>query len=64
MDDVDRDFINDMLSSERGKACGNPSSLIHDEFRLHARYYIHENAYKRGQLNMMIGDFQDWIASN
>ena len=65
MDDVDQDFINDLLSSERGRACGNPNSLIHDEeFRLHARDYIHENAYKRGQLNMTIRDFQDWIACN
>ena len=34
---VDREFINDLLSSERGRACGNYDSLLHDEeFRLHA----------------------------
>ena len=53
---VDRDFINDLLSSERGRACGNYDSLLHyEEFRLHARDYIHDNAYKRGQPNMTTG---------
>ena len=62
-DNVDREFMNDLLSSERGRACGN--GLVHDEeFRLRAREYVRENAYKKGQPNMTIKDFQDWIDSN
>ena len=61
LDNVDWDFLNDLLSSEKGRACGNPNSLLHDEeFRLHARNHIHENAYKRGQPNMTL---KDWIAN-
>lgn len=29
IDDVDRDYINDLLSSEKGRGCGNPTSLIY-----------------------------------
>ena len=57
-------ILNDLLSSERGRGGGNYDSLLHDEeFRLHARDYKHDNAYKRGQPNMTTKDVQDWIAS-
>lgn len=64
-DDIDREFIDDLLSSERGRYCGNPGSIIHDEeFHLQAREYVHENAYKRGQPNMTLNDFRIWVESS
>ena len=56
--------MDDLLSSECGRSCGNPGSIIHDEFRLQAREYVHENAYKRGQLNMTLNDFGNWVESS
>ena len=36
--DLDLEFIETQLSSERGKACGNADSILHDEeFQLSAR---------------------------
>ena len=44
LDDIDDDFIQSELSSDRGKTSIN-DSLLHDEdFRLSARTYIRENA--------------------
>ena len=51
------EFMDDLVFSEHGRSCGNPGSIIHnEEFRLHAREYVHENAYKRGQPNMTLND--------
>ena len=48
LNDLDLDFIQTELSSERGKACGNPDAILHDEdFQLSARKYIRSNAYRR-----------------
>ena len=47
-DEIDKEFMDDLLSSKRGRSCRNPESIIHEEFRLHAREYVRENAYKRG----------------
>ena len=42
------------LTSERGKACGNPTAIIHDvEFCIAAREYIRSNAYRKGEPNLM-----------
>ena len=40
LNDVDLDFIQTELSSERGKACGNPDAILHDDFQLSARKYV------------------------
>ena len=45
-DDIDREFMDDLLSSEHGKSCGNPGSILHDEVRLLVREFVRENAYK------------------
>ena len=64
LDNVDQDFINDLVTSEKSRACENPNSLLHDEeFRVNARDYIHANAYNRGQPSLTTKDFQDCIAS-
>ncbi len=64
-DDIDREFMDDLLSSERGRSCGNPGSIVHDEeFRLCAREFVHENAYKRGQPNMTLNDFRNWVETS
>ena len=55
LDDVDDNFIELELSSERGKACGNPAAIIHDEgFCLAAREYIRSNAYRENQILQLI----------
>lgn len=61
-DDIDREFMDDLLFSERGRSCGNPGSILHDEeFRLLAQEFVRENAYKRGQPNMTLNDFRNWV---
>ncbi len=61
-DDIDREFMDDLLSTERGRSCGNLGSILHDEeFRLLAREFVHENVYKRGQPNMTSNDFRNWV---
>ena len=55
LDDVDNSFIELELSSERGKACGNPTAIIHDEeFCLAAREHIRSNAYRENQILQLI----------
>ena len=61
-DDIDNKMVGDLLSSEKGKHCGNAGSILHDEeFRLSAREFVHCHAYKRGEPNMTTKDFSDWI---
>lgn len=57
--------MDDLLSSERSRSCGNPGSILHDEeFRLCAREFVHENAYQRGQPNMTLNDFRNRVESS
>ena len=37
---TDLDFLQTELSSEQGKACGNPDAILHEDFHLSARKYI------------------------
>ena len=61
-DDIDGEFMEELLSSVRGRSCGSPGGILHDEeFRLHAREFVHKNAYKRGQPNMTLNDFHSWV---
>ena len=62
IDDLDLDFIETQLSSERGKGCGNADSILHDEeFQLSARKYIRSNAYRKGAPNLTTEMFCKWI---
>ena len=67
LEDVDNSFIQVKLSSEHGKACGNPRAIIHDEeFCLAAREYniIHSNAYGKGEPNLMADMFRVWVSES
>ena len=59
---MSNETIESELSSERGVHHSNPSSLIHDEqFKLAARQYVRENSYKKGEPNLTIGKFSEWV---
>ena len=63
-DNVNDECIEDELSSERGHSHSSPSSLIHDEqFQLEARTYIRQNAYVKGEPNLTVDKFMEWVAS-
>ena len=48
LDNIDDHYIETELSSERGKACGNPTAILHDEeFQLAARAFVHEMRTER-----------------
>ena len=65
LDDVDDGFIELELSSDRVKACGNPTSIIHDEeFSLAAREYIRSNAYRKGEPNLTADMFRAWVSES
>ena len=51
------------LTSERGKACGNPTAIIRDkEFYLAAREHIRSNAYRKGEPNLTADMFRAWVS--
>ena len=61
--DLDLEFIQIELSSELGKACGNPDAILHDEeFQLSARKYIRSNAYRKGAPNLTTEMFCKWLS--
>ena len=63
LDDVDDSFIEMELTSERGKACGNPTAIIRDkEFYLAAREHIRSNAYRKGEPNLTADMFRAWVS--
>ena len=63
-ENVTDESIEDELSSERGHCHSCPWSLIHDEeFQLEARTYIRQNAYVKGEPNLTVDMFVEWIAS-
>ena len=60
--DIDLDFIQTELSSERGKSCGNPDAILHDEeFQLSARKYVRSTAYRKGEPNLTTEMFCKWV---
>ena len=62
LDNIDDHYIETELSSERGKACGNPTVILHDEeFQLAARAFVHENAYRKGEPNLTTDRFCKWV---
>ena len=59
LSDLILDFIQTELSSERGKASGNPDSILHDEeFQLQ---YVHSNAYRKGEPDLTTDMFCKWV---
>lgn len=53
LEDIDNEYVEMELSSERGKACGNATSLLHDEdFQLAACSYIRSTACCKGEPNL------------
>ena len=65
LNDLDLDFIQTELSSEQGKACGNPDAILHDEdFQLSARKYIRSNAYRKGAPNLTTETFCKWVSDS
>ena len=60
-DDFDDHYTETELSSERGKACGNLTAILHDkEFQLAAHAFVHENAYRKGEPNLTTERFCKW----
>ena len=61
-ENVNNETIESELSSERGLCHSCPSSLIHDEgFQMAARTYVRENAYVKGEPNLTVGNFSEWV---
>ena len=54
-------ILTSLLSSEHGRYCGNPGNIVHEEFRLRAREFVHENGYKRGRT---LNNFRNWVESS
>lgn len=43
LDDIDAEFMDDLLSFERGRCCRNSGSILHDEkFHLLAQEFVHK----------------------
>ena len=54
--------IEHQLSSEQGCGSANHSSLVHDErFQLKAREFGRQHANKKGEPNMTVAMFQQWV---
>ena len=63
-ENVTDDDIEDELASERGHSPTYLSSLIHDEaFQLEARSFVREHAYKKGDPNLTVAAFREWIGT-
>ena len=64
-ENVTDEVIEEELSSERGHSHSSPSSLIHEEdFQLAARTFVCENAYIKGEPNMTVAKFAEWVATS
>ena len=62
LENVTDEVIEQELSSERGRGHSSPSSLIHDEgFCLSARKYVREHSYIKGEPNLTILQFTEWV---
>ena len=61
-ENVNNETIESELSSEQGLCHSCPSSLIHYEgFQMAARTYVRENAYAKGEPNLTVGNFSEWV---
>ena len=62
LENVTDEVIEQELSSECGRGHSSPSSLIHDEgFCLSARKYVREHSYIKGEPNLTILQFTEWV---
>ena len=61
LEDVDNDFISEELSSEHGASSVKDTIIHNEDFKLAARSFLRENAYKKGEPNMTVQMFKDWI---
>ncbi len=61
LEDVDDDDLDRVLSSQRG-CYSKFTSLINDEhFRKKATKYVRENGYKKGEPNLTLLKFCEWV---
>ena len=61
-ENVTDEDIEEELSSERGHSHSSPSSLIHDKaFQLAARSFVGEHAYIKGDPNLTVCKFAEWV---
>ena len=45
LDEINGEFMEKLLSSERGRSCRSPGSILYyEESRLHAQEFIHKNS--------------------
>ena len=61
LDDIDDEFVELELLSDWGKSSVHDSLVHNEEFKLAARSYVRENAYKKGEPNMTVCTFKQWI---
>ncbi len=62
-DNVTDQDIEDELSSDRGHGATHLTSLIHETFQLESRTFVREHAYNKGEPNLTVQAFADWIDS-
>ena len=61
---VTDNYIEDDMASERRHSPTYLSSLIHDEaFQLEETSFVSEHAYKKGEPNLTVAAFREWIST-
>ena len=64
-ENMDMEFVKQELSSDRGHGAGNVDHIIHDEsFQFEARKFIRLNSCKKGEPNLTVDEFREWIKSS
>ena len=60
-DEIEEEVIAIELASQRGR-CIDPTSLVNSEdFKINARKFVRQNAYKKGEPNMTVNVFRMWV---
>ena len=63
LENITDEVVEAELSSDRGRAPSNPSSIIHDEeFQLKAREFVRMHAHRKGEPNLTSVMFRQWIS--
>ena len=63
LEGIGDDFISAELSSEHGASSVKDRIIHNGNFKLAARSFVRENAYKKGEPNMTVQMFKDWMKS-
>ena len=64
-EDMDMDFVKEELASDRGHGTGNTGHIIHDEeFQLEACKFVRANSCKKGEPNLNVEQFRQWMKSS